>query len=335
VSTASLLTIDQVVEKRADVFLCDEGRRLAAASASEGEFVRRLRADGLIVRPRFDAGREDRVVGYSVALTPAKGKDVVPRAGGKLGKDLTLPRLRGTHGWRAEDPEAIDEWRRAFRRQNAGVGAESNPWVGAPSWDEALQQLRALRDSAKHLPTDDRGAWAHTAAQSAAVLYGWAELAGEHAPALREIARELALSAEIRDADARLHRPLPRPRSVALLCAAMMRPDNQTLLWLALAQELQALALAIHDMHQTAGEAQRAGTLPDTIRSELAPLTDRLDDEHAATDPDYAEARTALRLARVGQAPVSDVTRRPSPPPARPPAAPPRPGEQRKPGRGP
>ena len=310
-------------------------RRLAAASATEGEFVRRLRAGGLIVRPRFDAGRDDRVVGYSVALTPADGRDVVPHAGGKLAKDLTLPRLQGAHGWTADEPEAIDEWRRAFHGQEPGSAAETNPWLAAPSWDEALQQLRELRDNARHLPVAERGAWAHTAAHSAAVLYGWAELAGEHAPALRDVARELALSAEIRAAEARLERPVPRPRSVALLCAAMMRPGNQTLFWLALAQELQALAIAVHDMHQAAGEAQRAAALAETIRSELAPVRDRLDDEHAAADPDYAETRQALRLARVAQAPVSDVTRRPSPPAARPAPRPPRPREQRKPGRGP
>ena len=37
--------------------------------------------------------------GYSVALTPAEGKELVAHAGGKLAKDLTLPRLRGAHGW--------------------------------------------------------------------------------------------------------------------------------------------------------------------------------------------------------------------------------------------
>jgi hypothetical protein len=309
-------------------------RRLAAASASEGEFVRRLRAEGLIVRPRFDAGRDDRVIGYSVALTPAEGKDLVAHAGGKLAKDLTLPRLRGAHGWTAEDPEAIDEWRRAFHGQDPGAGAESNPWLAAPSWDQALAQLRELRDSARHLPTDEKGAWAHTAAQSAAVLYGWAELAGEHAPALRQLARELALSAQIRAADARLHRPLPRPRSLALLCAAVMRPENQTLFWLALAQELQALALAIRDMHQAAGEAQRAAELADTIRSQLNPVAAHLDDQHAAADRDYAEARQAMRLARVGQPPVSDAARQPARPPAPEPHRRPRPAPQRKPGRG-
>ena len=153
------------------------------------------------------------------------------------------------------------------------------------------------------------------------MLYGWAELAGEHSPTLRQLGRELALSAEIRAADAQLDRPLPHPRSVALLCAAMMRPSNQTLFWLALAQELQALAIAVHDMHQAAGEAQRASALADAIRAELAPLTAQLDDEHAAADPDYAETRQALRVARAGQPPMTDVV--PARPTSRPRSPPP------------
>ena len=147
-------------------------------------------------------------------------------------------------------------------------------------------------------------------------MYGWAELAGEHAPALRALGRELALSAEIRAAAAELERPLPRPRSVAVLCAAMMRPGNQTLFWMALSQELHALAVALHDMHQAAGDAQRAAQLADAIRGELAPLAARLDDEHAAADPGYAETRTALRLGRAGQRPVGDAPRAPASPPA-------------------
>ena len=149
-------------------------RTLAAASASEGEFVRRLRAQGLIVRPRFAAGREDQVVGYSVALTPADGKPVVAHAGGKLAKDLTLPRLRGAHGWTAQDPEAIDEWQRAFHGREPSVGPESNPGLQGRSWEQALEELRALRDAAANLSADEQGAWAQTAAQTAAVLYGWA-----------------------------------------------------------------------------------------------------------------------------------------------------------------
>jgi hypothetical protein len=269
------------------------------------------------------------------ALAPAEGGPVVPHAGGRLAKDLTLPRLREAHGWTAEDPDAIDEWRRAFGGHEPGTGRESNPWGRpTPSWEEALAQLRELRQAAGQRPASERAAWAHTAAQTAAVLYGWAELAGEHAPSLRALGRELALSAEIRAAEARLERPLPRPRSVALLCAAMMRPGNQTLFWLALAQELQALAVALHDVHQAAGEAQRAAALAAAVRSELAPLAARLDDDHAAADRDYAETRTAVRLACAGQPPAADAPRAPTPPPPAPRPTPP-PGRNQSPRRAP
>ena len=76
--------------------------RVAGAGAgSEAEFVRVLRADGVLVRPRFAAGRDDQVVGYSVALAPAAGREPVWHAGGKVAKDLTLPRLRSDGGWTA------------------------------------------------------------------------------------------------------------------------------------------------------------------------------------------------------------------------------------------
>ena len=306
-------------------------RRLAAASGRESEFVRRLRGEGLIVRPRFAAGRADQVVGYSVALTPAEGKDIVPHSGGRLAKDLTLPRLRAAHGWTAADPEAVGEWRRAFDGEPPGVGAESNPWLALPSWEEALEQLRALRASAQSLAPGEQGAWAQAAGHGAAVLYGWAQLAGERdALVLRELGRQLSLSAQVRAAQANAERPVPAARSVAVLCAALARPGNQTLFWLALAQELQALALALRDMHQAAGEAQRAAALAAAVHRELAPLTARLDDEHAAADRGYAETRTALRLARAAQPPLSSA---PHPGPSSPPISPqrPSPGQRRRP----
>ena len=243
--------------------------------------------------------------------------------------------MRATHGWTAQDPDAIDEWQRAFHGREPGVGPESNPWLESRSWEQALEELRALRDAASNLSAAEQGAWAQTAAQTAAVLYGWAQLAGAHAPVLRDLARELSLSAQIRAAAAHAAGPVAPARSIAVLCAAMTRPGNQTLYWLALAQELQALAIAVRDMHQAAGEAQRAAALADAVRGGIAPLTDQLDDEHAAADRDYGETRDALRLARAGQPRVGDPLRRPS---AAPPAArqtPPSPGRRPDPGRGP
>ena len=108
-------------------------RVAGAGAASEAEFVRLLRADGVLVRPRFAAGRDDQVVGYSVALAPAAGREPVWHAGGKVAKDLTLPRLRSDGGWTAQDPEAIDEWQRAFRGEPPGAAAGAGGRSGRPA----------------------------------------------------------------------------------------------------------------------------------------------------------------------------------------------------------
>jgi hypothetical protein len=122
--------------------------RIASAAAdSEADFVRRIRdGERLLIRPRFTAGRDDHVVGYSVALCPAqKGREAVWHAGGKLAKDLTLPALR--RGWTPGSelsPEAIAEWQRAWRDEPptlvADVACSVHPDAG---WEQALEELRA------------------------------------------------------------------------------------------------------------------------------------------------------------------------------------------------
>ena len=87
-------------------------RAAATASLDEGEFVRRLRRGGVLIRPRFAAGRDDVVAGYSIAMRPATGDKLIWFGGGRLARDLTLPRLR--EGW-PDRPEtaqgAVEEWR--------------------------------------------------------------------------------------------------------------------------------------------------------------------------------------------------------------------------------
>ena len=63
----------------------------AVAAGSEAEFVRRLRSEGLAVRPRFGTEGEDTVVGYSVAF---RGDRPIWHGGGTLSRDLSLPSLR-------------------------------------------------------------------------------------------------------------------------------------------------------------------------------------------------------------------------------------------------
>jgi hypothetical protein len=296
-------------------------RTLAAASESEAEFVRRVRAHavdgrGLVISPRFAAGREDQVVGYSVALAPSEGREVVRHAGGTLAKDLTLPRLRGAHGWTAADPAAIDEWRRVFEGREPGVGAESNPWVALPSWEDALAELRAMRDAARDLPEASTAERAELAGGAAAVFEGWASLQGDHQAALRDAAARLALSAQIRAAEARLAAPLPRPRGAALLLLAASQPKNRTVALMALAAVMSGLVDAIARQHQAAGELQQAHALAKAV-AELAPLRRELERQRAVEDPAWAGEQQALAVGRAARPPVG-VRPRPSSPEATP-----------------
>ena len=305
--------------------------RVAGAGAgSEAEFVRMLRADGLLVRPRFAAGRDDQVVGYSVALAPAAGRDPVWHAGGKVAKDLTLPRLRSDGGWTAQDPEAIEEWQRAFR---GDPPARPPAPAGDPDVQRAVAELRAVRDAAAHDP-------AAAARTGAACFYGWAQLEPELAPRLERCAVELSRSAQTRAATSR---PAgSRAPSLPLMAAALVNPSNKTLWRLALLQEMMALSSAVAAAHNAAGELERADRLLAQVRGQLEPLRVRFEDAHAAVDPEYArqlhsyrasqEARRLNEIATGGVPPTpgrSDpaAAAHPRPPDRRPPTQ--QPGRRR------
>ena len=88
-------------------------RACATASRDESEFIRRLRDEGVRLRPRYAEGGTEEVVGYSVRLPGAEHgpRRSVWYGGGRLARDLTLPALR--RGWR-QDAEAqrraVSEW---------------------------------------------------------------------------------------------------------------------------------------------------------------------------------------------------------------------------------
>jgi hypothetical protein len=306
-------------------------RTAAQASVSEADFVRRLRADGYVMRPRFSAGRDDQVIGFSIAETPREDQEPVPYAAGKLAKDLSLPRLRGAHGWRADEPAGVSEWQRA-RDGEAPMAEPSSPReISDDAWDRAIEELRGLKAQARALGPDEVGDRAQIAGQAAGLCYGWARQEPQYAAALHRVGHTLALSAQIRAAAARAARPTPGPRSAAMLLAAATRPQNRTLYWLVLSQELSALGQALRDLHAAAGELEQARALGAALREHVVPMRERLSDEHAAADPAYAAERSRRRQEKTSsdlQEPVvspTSVQRRP---------APPRPAAPRRPRRG-
>ena len=104
------------------VTLARRVRAAAAAAESEAEFVRMVRADGLVIRAaRYDKTDPRAVTGFSVGLPASeyanKHGQPVMHGGKKLAEDLSLPRLR--EGW-IDDvnsrADALSAWDHADER---------------------------------------------------------------------------------------------------------------------------------------------------------------------------------------------------------------------------
>lgn len=52
-------------------------------------------------------------------------------------------------GLTVDDPNVIAECRRAFDGQAPRTGAETNPWVKEPPWEQMLEQLNVARPLAR------------------------------------------------------------------------------------------------------------------------------------------------------------------------------------------
>lgn len=113
------------------VTLARRVRTAAAAAESEAEFVRLVRADGLVIRSaRYDRTDPDAVTGFSIGLPTSEyanrhGQPVM-HGGKKLAEDLSLPRLR--EGW-IDDDNARTDARAAWDHADAEfpTGTASGP----------------------------------------------------------------------------------------------------------------------------------------------------------------------------------------------------------------
>lgn len=128
-------------------------RACAAASADEAEFVRRVVRAGVRIRPRFAKDTTDVVAGYSVALRIPKG--VVPDwyGGGRLARDLTLPRLRAE--W-PDTPQsasaAVAEWTAAGAQRYPVSPGRETAEVAPELWEQCEAEVRALRERLRSVP---------------------------------------------------------------------------------------------------------------------------------------------------------------------------------------
>jgi hypothetical protein len=258
-------------------------RAAAAASIDEGEFVRRLHQSGVIVRPRFAADRGDVVAGYSVALRPVTATEqIVWYGGGRLARDLTLPRLRD--GW-PDTPESaqagVEEWKATSRnplRYRPAMPGREHQQPGPELWHEYTESVRELRDQLSAVDPTDRVAWARVARETSGAFAAWSQRLEPNPGPLAEASRTLARTAQIR---AREERPrssagLRSIAGVASLLAMASTGGHGTQAEALLFRQLMRAAQAIHGMHQAVEEARHAAAIRSSLGERLDAVRVRL-----------------------------------------------------------
>ena len=303
-------------------------RGCATAAQDEAEFVRRLRREGLIVRPRFADGRTDVITGYSVAQRPEAGERPIWYGGGQLARDLALPRLRD--GW-PDTPtgatEAAAEWTAAKRGRRVVAPGRETAEPDPELWDRRNEELRALVDRLRGVDVDDRDTWATVARQTAGALAAWSN-------ATEETPGDLAAAADALSRSAQTHERTVRPHKAgtvaisgaAMLLASAARGGQGTVAQAVMVRQLLRLTQAVYDASVAAGQARQARLLAEDTRARLVRLREALPAPAAvgaatpagtpSTSPKLdPEAQAVLDRLRAGQA--HDATRAASPLPSK------------------
>lgn len=291
-------------------------RAHAAASADEGEFARRLRGDGqLLARPRFAAGGQA-VVGYSVALAPDADHQPLWFGGGRLGADLSLPKLRTR--WPERAAEAVASWSGRGR-----PGRETRSLV-PEAWSAARVEVENTTAQLRALGPMDGGSWAGAMREAGGVFAALAtrpELTGTE---LTEVADVLAVLSQRRHGQPRARRPkaVSGLRGVAMVCRQTSRHDDGiAALIIAMVICVRAIQDARHAAAQAAAAQARLNAVLTRIEQRAGLAAEPAPSEQSAR----AERRAAAaRSTSPGASPAGPG--RPPLPPARPPRGRPGPG---------
>jgi len=252
-------------------------RAVAGAAPDEAAFVTGLREQGMWVRARYAAGRDDVVTGYSVAAKPAPGQRPVWFGGGHLGRDLTIARLR--QGW-PDSPEAsqaaVVQWQAARRGQPAGRARGPRVTVGDEHLVACTREIEAMRAHLASLDPNDRAGWAHAARQTSGALAAWSNRVEAKPGRLARSSDALARYSQTRahvEAPA-VGRAAARPSLRGTTLMLMTAADNGRgrAAEAVLVRQLLKTAQAIHDAQVASGQARSAAHLAATVKDELRPV---------------------------------------------------------------
>ncbi|MFY0408705.1 relaxase/mobilization nuclease domain-containing protein [Solicola sp. PLA-1-18] len=245
----------------APVELAHRVRAAAVASTSEAEWVRRVRASGVVVKPYYAKGTTDVVTGYKAALKPAEYNDkLVFYGGGRLGKDLSLPRIR--EGFQTPTLEQADaasaEWAAAAKGQApAGAGREAKP-VREGASESVARTLGEVNARLASVPVTDAAAWADVARDASGVLSAWARFDTANARELNAAAAQLARSAQVRRRGEPHRRGSASTMGAAVVLLQSRTDGKGSVAGVLLAQQVFKMATAIRDRQAAVGQAVEA-----------------------------------------------------------------------------
>jgi len=315
-------------------------RAAAVASRDEGEFVGAVREAGLLIRPRYATGGTAVVVGYSVAARPSTGERPVWFGGGRLDRDLTLPRLREAWPDSAER-DAVPVWAgRAHRSEPASApapdtaaaaevggaaapgpagerGSAEFPLPGPrarpvldPEWAATRAVLEGLRREGRARQVGDTAGWARSARDTAGLFAAMsARVEGDRPGALARTADQLARVAQHRAAQ---HRAWPRTGGgggdgVARAARYLMRPAGETVedrerreREIELIQALMSMAGAVGAALEATADRRQSRALLATVYRDLAGAY--AEDLTAARARAYAQMHATLDQRRATRA---------------------------------
>lgn len=195
-------------------------RAAGAGAQSEGEYIRRLRGNGLLVRPFYAKGSTEEVAGYSVAMKPMHGERPIWYGGSTLGKDLSLPSLRA--GWPESDASlALPEWQAAAK--NRAFATADFEAVSGVEMGKYFKELKSYLEVFARTDVNDLAQYAAAARDGAGLFAAWSVAAGkegdENAKALGDASNLFARHAQLSEQP---HRAVhPPSRLYADLCTHM------------------------------------------------------------------------------------------------------------------
>ena len=224
-------------------------RAAATASRTEAEFVTTARSTHkVLIRPRYAKGSNEEVVGYSVALPSNTGQRTW-YGGGRLGRDLTLTRLRQNWDDTPERrAEALSHWR-----------AKRGEHVPHAKFDSHL--VDQAKDALNSIDPTDPHQLANATSAVAGVLSAAAERwgntpAGHH---LDQAARQVGRSAQTKQ-----HRHTPigpyfKPLNALARIYTHAQPHRSDFIdALILMKNAAALALALAELYTKVNQLRTA-----------------------------------------------------------------------------